>query len=805
MSSSKKGGTTRDVGHGEDRDGRGRREAPGSATVGLGITDASPEPRKPRFEREGRQLSKSVPARTEESTSTSSERHVSEGGSPKWHNPPDTHALYDPERREPPYEDYFDFSNLSYEEMQQRDAEITIWMRRIDAQLTVLELAGYGPGGRNRVDRLEDVPDDSDDSGMSNIPEEGDMPEESDMAEEAFTFKRGDTLVERGAPETGQLPEMGETPQEDEATEMSSIPRADDGPELSVVLEETKISEIGDLPEDSDDSNDNDTPQRNTGPSKRSLKKKNKSPQKTKKTQKNAPAKKASSKSQPRSQKPSGSQKGGASGQSGKREVQDRGLEGGQSGAQTKPASTSPGHSQEGGTSGMSTKVKAPDIGASDKTAGAEAGTLALVPYEAQEGSSPGHKGKGKATDTPPLSEPLGAYIDPVTQKPGYLEAELGSHSFYENVEDSAQSMFLARKAWVDAANLTERDMFNMQRGFRAMMQIRLGKRDTVLQNAAESGKPPVLNWSIGVPGMMTLWTDDTPLREQASYDPGLGTRAQRNQALRNALNMEQVPTLRDVVMQDRAHYEKKLEIQDQRSIDRIQQLKDHPEVARFRKLRSGGLIINDNNFLIEESADVPADIAGFMTVYARTLQAESPMNLAITHSAGRNWKGNPNVNGCEGILRSMCAQLLGHPIFPKPKKGAATPELYFLKTAMVKATWKAFPRQQIPAIFREILVEIASKIKQYKCGRSRITVIIDDLDLVEGSQQARREDLLRTLRHMSGECDVGDMGKYLSFQYILMHPRLSYMTNTPDVHERYIVLDPPVATPIPGSPPSPP
>ena len=450
---------------------------------------------------------------------------------------------------------------------------------------------------------------------------------------------------------------------------------------------------------------------------------------------------------------------------------------------QTQTAPKSSGDSQEG---------DAPDVKASSKQPTVETEPEPENTYNPHEVAGPGNRGKGKALNT--------------GESRGESAAQPGSspETVAESPEDRAKNMLAAYVAWLVTSLLTRQDLRLKEKLLLAQVKDSIKERSELIEQVKEAekgGKPPLVDWSIPLPGLPNgckrlMWSEKNPIPFQGPYDSGLETPKLRTQALREALGLGQEPAIREIVHLDRQYYENVLEDPKEGNIERLNMLKDHPLITRFRSMNSGGLIISDNNPEYEQK-NICSDIGGFMTMYARTLQEESPENLAITHSAGRNIRGNRNVAGAEGLMRSLCAQLLGHPVFPKGnKKGkkGATPDLHWLTLPDLDSIKNA-DRGVLALLFKHLLCEIATRIMQQNRGFSRITAIVDGMDFVEGCDPKVLYDFMIMLRTMSVEADLGDMSKYLAFQYILIHPQVTDFAGAPAPQERYLVMPRPPPT----------
>ena len=224
------------------------------------------------------------------------------------------------------------------------------------------------------------------------------------------------------------------------------------------------------------------------------------------------------------------------------------------------------------------------------------------------------------------------------------------------------------------------------------------------------------------------------------------------------------------------------------------------PEVTAFVEqnpetgvdfFHSGGLLISCSE--LRNQGPVSVGSASFMPKYVGLCMKNPRMHTVLTHAAGLCHfdKTHPHLHGVSGLLRSICTQLLvdqSSELRLQRVKLGGTEFLEKLKIGDVDSLCN---------LFRYLLYDVATYAqdcinKQWEgFGPRTITIILDGTNFLEVYDRRRFYCAVDWLRTMVDEVLYGEIGKYLSLRYILIHPEISSLLQCPYPIERPIVLEP--------------
>ena len=397
------------------------------------------------------------------------------------------------------------------------------------------------------------------------------------------------------------------------------------------------------------------------------------------------------------------------------------------------------------------------------------------VPGNSQ-GSAPGRNGKGKA----PAGEATA--IETGTQTSGAPGTGDKPPELWEAAEDQARNMVQAWKTSRRNVSYPSKTVQELEVAWVALLKTQQVKKEHYLERSPKiktikQGRP------ITSPGSskwktLPMWSKWNPTPDKRSYKPEMDTSRKRNRVLTTALNLDVEPFPRQVAYEDRQHYERHLEANN----DRLGQLRNHQDVIRFRKLQTGGLIVHGDDPKYHKK-NVTSAVFDLMTIYSRWV-SENPADLAITYAAGRNWRGNPNVHGSDGLMRSLCTQLVRHPVFKNEP-----PNLTFLTGTPDCDAVKDAVDGSLFMLFRDIICEIAGRILKDSLGPTKITAIVDGIDFLEDLNAKPFGNIVSFLRAMCREVQLGQLGEFVHFQYVCIHPFISTLAADPRLTERHVFL----------------
>ena len=209
--------------------------------------------------------------------------------------------------------------------------------------------------------------------------------------------------------------------------------------------------------------------------------------------------------------------------------------------------------------------------------------------------------------------------------------------------------------------------------------------------------------------------------------------------------------------------------------------------VNEFRnKFPTGGLVVHCKSSTYKEK-NWDSSTSQFFRRYemiAKELEA-----FRITYSAGLcDVKWLPEgLKGAMGAMRLLCAQLLDY----TPFIDGAEPRLAFIsKKSQFDAIWHG-EEGELPLLFRNLICEIARyNFSAKKKDKTRIVAIVDSLDLIE-TNRAEFLELVAMFRNLCDELEWGDLGNYIAFEYILIHPNESTLDLEPHPLERHLYYKP--------------
>ena len=216
---------------------------------------------------------------------------------------------------------------------------------------------------------------------------------------------------------------------------------------------------------------------------------------------------------------------------------------------------------------------------------------------------------------------------------------------------------------------------------------------------------------------------------------------------------------------------------------------KEYPEGA-VRRLYEAK-ILNDSSsmgLVIHGTGREPPKsslVSALMHEY-RDYHAESGSVLVLTYPTSHLVvdKKQPFPGQCQHLLRSLCEQLLWQTRFAAGLQlGLVTPT--FLTTITYPDS-SAIPA--LCTVFRDIILNIAVLVKQHSQPPQTISVIIDQLDQVEGYLDYG--NIIQFFRKLCDELVYGQLDRFVHFTYILLHSQIAQIATDPHPNERQIFWD---------------
>lgn len=210
----------------------------------------------------------------------------------------------------------------------------------------------------------------------------------------------------------------------------------------------------------------------------------------------------------------------------------------------------------------------------------------------------------------------------------------------------------------------------------------------------------------------------------------------------------------------------------------------EHPEFVRFLKDQSCGLIIHGGE-PYQDSYNFPfTRFAGLLT----TQFTAKPNVISLTYAAGldvlhdpkRKAKMGKTITGTTGLLRQLCFQFVHHTTF---KENGL--RLSFLEDLEYLAPVRLGGPAVLLPMFRRLLLELADWVSSHGLKRQTVEVLIDSVNWDELDEEY--ENTIFFFRTITDEFRITEVGKYVRFKYLIMHPHFSKFASSPGIHERHL------------------